>query len=164
MCVDRKYIKIRRALDDLVEAKRKLRECGVLRSERFVGEIGEWFVKSILEAKRAETSSQKGWDLLLDGKKIQVKTHAKGDDNNARWTEIKYDKEAFDELIVVIFTKEFHLKEFYRIPINIVMQRIVPSGKQKIIKWDDLNDHQVQIDNLPHQEITALFRKPRYVI
>ena len=41
------YIKIRNALDRLIDAKKDLRKLGVLRSERTIGEYGEWFAEKM---------------------------------------------------------------------------------------------------------------------
>lgn len=85
---------------------------------------------------------------------MQVKTHAKSDDNNARWTEIKYTADEFDELIVVVLSKEL-LKEIYRVPRDVVLNRA--GGKQRVIKWDNLSDYRLDIHALPKQGLVALF-------
>ena len=68
------YIKIRNALDRLIDAKKDLRKLGVLRSERTIGEYGEWFAEKMTGARRDDSTSRKGYDLLLNGSwRIQVK-------------------------------------------------------------------------------------------
>lgn len=156
---DAEQFQIRAAIDNLVCAKERLSALRVIRSERLVGEIGEWLFTAIYGGTRATSSSQKGWDVKLDEKRVQVKTHAKGDKNNARWTELNYDNNAFDEIAILVFTRTFHLKEFYRAPSVTVMQRAENSGKQKIVKWDKLKDCRIDLDKLPHQEIVALYMK-----
>lgn len=83
-----KYVEIREAINRLVEAKQDLKNLGVLRSERTIGEYGEWFAEKLTGAERKGSTSRKGFDLILNNTwKIQVKAHAKGDGNNARWTD-----------------------------------------------------------------------------
>ena len=125
------------AIESLNRAKEDLRKLDVLRSERLTGEFGEWFAEVFFDAPRADSTSQSGWDLVSrNGDKIQVKTHAKGDNNNARWTEWKYQSKEFDILVILIFTKELKLKEAYRIPYNVAMRHIDFENKQVVLKWD----------------------------
>lgn len=59
------FTEVREALNQLVAAKKRLRALGVIRSERFTGEVGEWFVEMLFDGTRAQRTSQKGWDLLV---------------------------------------------------------------------------------------------------
>ncbi len=155
------YLKIREALNDLAEAKQRLSDLNVIRSERLVGEIGEWFFTAIYGGKRAISSSQKGWDIELDDKKIQIKTHAKGDKNNARWTEIDEEKvKEFEELVIIVFTKEFYLKEFYKIQKEAIGNLLEQSGKIKVLKWEKLSHHKIELECLPNQKIIKIFASP----
>jgi hypothetical protein len=81
------YKKVRSAVQQLIRAKNNLKSLGVLRSERLVGEFGEWFAEQLISGERATSTTQSGWDLICNGKKYQVKTHAKSESNGARWTE-----------------------------------------------------------------------------
>jgi len=136
---------VKEALNQFVEAKQKLRSLDVIRSERVTGEIGEWFAEQLTGAKRAKSSTQKGWDLTDGKKKYQVKTHAKGDDNNARWTTWKYNNNEFDELILLVFSKEFRLKEAYQIPYKVTQDRVDFSKKRVVLRWDDFKDFKIAI-------------------
>lgn len=153
-----KYEEVRKYLDSLVTAKRMLRELDVTRSERLVGELGEWLAKSIFGGQRAPSSSQKGFDIINNDRRVQVKTHAKGDDNSARWTEFKYQRDEFDELVIIVMTKEYRLKEVYLIPEEKVFARIDESKKQRVVDWNKYRDCSIPLDKLPNQELINLFR------
>lgn len=135
-----------------------LRELDVIRSERLVGELGEWLAESIFGGQRAESSTQKGYDIINNDRKVQVKTHAKGDGNNARWTEFKYQRGEFDDFIIIVMTKEFRLKEVYHIPEEVVFERINEAKKQRVLDWDAYPEYSVPLDELPNQELVSLFR------
>ena len=149
---------IRSALDSMVRAKRVLRDYDVTRSERLVGEIGEWLVESIFGGERASSSSQKGYDIIRDDRRVQVKTHAKGDANNARWTEFKYQKGEFDDFVIVVMSKEYCLKEIFYIPEDVLFERINESKKQRVVDWDQYHDCRIGLDDLPNQDLVNLFR------
>ena len=135
---------VREALDEFVRAKQKLRELDAIRSERVTGEIGEWFAEKLTGARRAETTSQTGWDLLLGDKRIQVKCHAKGDQNNARWTQWTYKDKLFDELIILVFNKELYLNEAYRMTYEQAHVRVKWDQKQVVLRWDDCTDFRIR--------------------
>jgi hypothetical protein len=154
------YAAQRQAIDGIIAGKQALRDLGVIRSERMIGEIGEWFVELLLGGSRAESTPQSGYDIVLGQKRIQVKTHAKGDNNNARWTAYHYPRGAFDELIIVVFTKELFLKEFYRLPKTAAYEDVDRTKKQHVVKWDHLKQYQVALEDLPNQPLVNAFKDP----
>ena len=67
----------------------KLRDEGVLLNKKdFTCQIGEWLAETISDGKRATNGIQKGWDVEIKGKFIQVKAHAKKQGNNNRWSAV----------------------------------------------------------------------------
>ena len=139
----RKYQEIKDTVNDFIQAKKKLKELDVLRSERLTGEFGEWFAEKLTSAKRAKSTTQSGWDLIRDEEKFQVKTHAKSSSNKARWTEWKYTEKKFDFLVLLIFSQELRLREAYIIPYKIAEERINKKLKQIVLKWDDYPDYKI---------------------
>jgi hypothetical protein len=147
------------------EAKNTLRERGVIRSERFTGELGEWLVETAHRGQRAKGTTQKGWDIKLgcDGNstRLQVKAHAKGNNNPARWTNISPDSlEHFDRLVIVVMTSDYYIKEWLEIPVGDVRQLIVQSGKSTIIKWDDARRFTQDWKSLPGAQDISDFEMP----
>lgn len=134
---------IKKAVQQLVLAKNKLKSLGVLRSERLVGEFGEWFAEQLISGKRAISTTQSGWDIICNEKKYQVKTHAKSESNGARWTEWKYTKKEFDFLILLIFSSRLFLNEAYIIPYEIAERRVNRTRKQIVLDWDDYMDFKI---------------------
>lgn len=139
----KKYQEIKETVQIYIQAKKKLRELDVLRSERLTGEFGEWFAEKLTSANRAPSTTQSGWDLIRDGEKFQVKTHAKSESNKARWTEWKYSEKKFDFLVLLIFSQELSLREAYIIPYEIAEKRINKNLKQVVLKWDDYADYKI---------------------
>lgn len=153
-----KQQQIRQAIDQYVSAKEMLRGLNVVRSERLVSEIGEWFFTALFGGRKADSATQKGWDVSLDEKKIQIKTHAKGENNSARWTEYSYTEGACDEVVIIVFTAKFYLKEFYRIPVKHVIDNLKRSKQKTILRWNDLAAFRIDLNSLPRQEIVSLYR------
>jgi len=89
--------------------------------------------------------------------RIQVKTHAKGDSNNARWTDYRYDRGAYDELIILVFSKELVLREFYRAPEAVAYNLVDRTKKQLVLKWDSLAPYRIALSDLPNQDLVGMF-------
>lgn len=134
---------VKKAVQQLVLAKNKLKSLGVLRSERLVGEFGEWFAEQLISGERAISTTQSGWDIICNEKKYQVKTHAKSDSTGARWTEWKYTKKEFDFLILLIFSSRLFLNEAYIISYEIAERRVNRTRKQIVLDWDDYMDFKI---------------------
>ena len=133
---------------------------GVVISERNVAcEISEWMVTQLFGGERAESSNQPYWDVVNGDIKTQVKGHAKGDKNNTRYTEIDYSEDAdITEIIIIVFSKDLQIKEFYKAPWKEIQIFIRKENKKPVIYWDDLLKYKLNIDELPNQEIVNIFK------
>src|ERR1700741_4087433 len=107
-----------KALRQFFQSLRELKEEGILINKKdFNCQIGEWIVETIYDGKRAASGIQKGWDVDVKGKHIQVKCHATATGNNSRWSAVNnLTTEKVDELIIIVFSFDYKLKEYYQIP------------------------------------------------
>ena len=150
------------ALGNFFEAMKILREEEILINKKdLTGQIGEWLVEMLYEGKRATSGIQKGWDVDVKGKHIQVKAHAKAETNNARFSAVDKDStERIDELIIVVFTFDYKLKAFYKVPWESAVPHIKLRGKKSPrneINWSSIKNFKIEKEDLPHQEIVTLF-------
>ena len=121
-----------KALDSFFQAMKALRDEEILINKKdFTCQIGEWLVEMLYDGKRATSGIQKGWDIDVKGKHIQVKAHAKAETNNAKFSAVdKNSTERIDELIIIVFTFDYKLKEFYKAPWNFALPHIKLRGKK----------------------------------
>ena len=152
-------VEIQKALFDYLSALRKMRQLNITpNSKDFTSQIGEWLIAQIYDGKRAESGIQKSWDVIVDKKKIQVKTHAKAKTTSARWSYIKFDEEAdIDELIIIVFSDDYKLKEFLKVNWSNALPLIKNEKDGDKIYWNHIKEYQVEIYKLPKQEIISLF-------
>ena len=151
------------ALKAMLKAMADLRNLNVLTNQKdFTCQLGEWLVAMIYDGQRANNGIQKHWDVKIGGKYVQVKAHAKAETTTAQWSKIDYASDAqIDELIVVVFTHNYKLKSFYKIPWQVALTR---KGKTRtgedsdVINWRQIRDYEIKISDLPKQEIITLFR------
>lgn len=149
-----------RPIRNLVDALKALREGGVTSNKTdLTCQISEWLVKEIFNGTLASTSINKDWDLMVGEKRVQVKAHAKAATNKNRKTYISYNEAALiDELIIVVFTQDYALREFYCIPWSKALQLISHNKGGSILSWSRLNEYQLDIESLPNQPVISLFK------
>lgn len=109
--------RVQEALSLIRQAKTILREQGVLRHEKAIHcEISEWVIAELLGGSRAVSGNQKGWDIeLLDGTKIQVKSHAKASTNMSNWTTLSAHREGVTDICLVVFSPDYCIIDVFTI-------------------------------------------------
>jgi hypothetical protein len=154
-----KYKDIKDQLTKYLNSLIELRRLGVTpNSKDFTSQLGEWLVAEIYNGVKAESGIQKDWDIQVGKDFIQVKTHAKSESTNARWSAIKYDIEAnINFVIIVVFSSEYKLKEFYKIPWVKCIDLIKRNKDKDVLMWNSLIDYKVQLEDLPNREIINFF-------
>lgn len=154
------YDKVEIAFKNLLKSIETLRELNVFTNKKdFTCQIGEWLVAILYDGERAKSGIQKHWDVEIKDKHIQVKSHAKAPTTTARWSSITYNTEAdIDELVIVVFSHDYKLKEFYKIPWKVALPRIRQNKDRDVIYWNHLTDYRIEIDNLEKQDLIQLFR------
>lgn len=152
--------KLKIALKNYSKALNELNTLGVTKNKKdFTSQLGEWFVETLFDGKRSENGIEKYWDLECELGKIQVKTHAKASSTKARWSAIKYDVDSnVDYAVIVVFTEDFKLREFYKVPWINCLNLIRRNKDRDVLMWDNLKEYKIEIDQLPKQEIVALFK------
>lgn len=126
--------KVHEALSLIRQGKAMLREQGVLRHEKAIHcEIAEWVIAEFLDGSRAISGNQKGWDIeLLDGSKIQVKSHAKARTNMSNWTTLSAYREEVTDIYIVVFSPDYYIIDVFTINAD---QAYEICSKKREITW-----------------------------
>lgn len=151
------------ALKAYFDAVQRLRDENILTNQKdFTCQVGEWLVEQLYDGKRSTNGIQKGWDVTVGDKHIQVKSHAKAGTNSNEYSVIeKESAERIDELVIVVFTETYKLKKFYKAPWAEAVGHISKRGKKNPrnqIRWGDLDEYLVPLHQLPKQDIVSLFK------
>jgi hypothetical protein len=151
------------AIQNYFNALDALYENGVLLNKKdFTGQLGEWLVETIYGGERAKSGNEKGWDIKVEDKYIQVKTHSKAKGNKNRWSALEKETTAkVDELIIVVFTHNYKLAELFKVPWNEAITKVKSRGIIKVrneLNWNDLKSYSQDINKLPNQKVVSLFR------
>lgn len=126
------------ALAEIQNGMEKLRRLRVIRSQKVVGDLGEWVVAQVFDGELATSKGNRNWDILAEGERIQVKAHAKAPDNSTRWTGFPKAPRGYDAMVVVVFSPAFRVLELYKVPAEDVGRLLRTSGNKLRLHWDDL--------------------------
>jgi len=147
--------KVTKALQSWVHAVAELKDLGVVRSQRVVTDYAEWLVAEIYGGTRARSKTQRDWDVILGTETIQVKAHAKAEDNPNRCSTISANPENFDALVIVVFSSNLRVREFYSVPSKDVVGLLRQEGKSSRLYWGDLRKWQIPSEELPNYDTLA---------
>lgn len=123
----------------------RLRTLGVIRSQKIVGDVGEWIAAALFGGRIAEAKNQKGWDLACDMGNIQVRAHAKSEDNRTSWTSIAGLPNDCKELAVVVLTHELKISRVFRVPTAEAKRR----ARKERLAWSAIGEYEVLVESLP---------------
>lgn len=151
---------MKKSLEDFFLALNNLRKTDITNSKHdFTSQVGEWLTAILYGGERAAIANQRDWDVRSGSIYYQVKAHAKAETNPARTSSVKYAEEAqIDFLVIVVFTFDYKLKEFYKIPWAEALHKITVTPKKSYLRWNRVKEYRISIDELPQQEWVALFR------
>lgn len=86
---------------EFFDCAEKLQAAGVVRSDKILGDIGEWLCVEHYGLKLAESGRHPGFDGHIGKKRVQVKTH-----NSSTRTNLSVGQpHEYDELIIIIGPK-----------------------------------------------------------
>ena len=149
------------AIKGLARAITKLKDLGVIRSRRFTGDLGEWYVATLWDGEAAESQTEKAWDIRLPSKeRAQVKTQTY--DQGNRWNYLDSDPDLFDRLIAVILNEDFTIRDLYDVPAS-DLKSVLRVGKEgrPCYYWDDLKRWRVDPSTLPgFGQVAGLIQSP----
>ena len=129
-------------LNDFSNLSDELFELGIIRSDSFTGEIGEYFVSKALQLNKTERSSKAIDGIDSEGIKYQIKAKVVNN-NNFNYPISNLKPELFDFLVIIYFDEEFNPIKIYKIKSSILTNNI--SFSQKFINQYNLNELDVNL-------------------
>ncbi len=158
MADEEKYSTISIKLKSLFQILNELRDLGVMTNKKdFTCQLGEWLVLELYGGVKAKSGNQKDWDIKVGKRRIQVKAHAKAQTTGARFSSFRNADPGIDELVIVVFTSDYKLKEMYRVPWRDAEKLICKEKHKWVIYWNHLKSFKVDFNKLPNQGVISLF-------
>jgi hypothetical protein len=128
------------ALNAIAVARKKLQDLGVIRSQKFQSDYGEWLASQVLELPLATSRVQPHWDLAKGARRVQVRTHSRAETNRAKRTVLKADRMDFSELAILVLDSDYRLVDFFLIARPTIESRFSLSLAKRVVYWRQLAD------------------------
>jgi len=135
-------------LRNIAAAMENLRALGAIRSQKLVADLGEWVVASLLGGKIADSRTQEGWDVECEGERVQVRSHAKSEDNPNQWSRVPNNPAQCDALLIVVFSERLRVEQILRVPISEATRR-ASNGR---LRWADVQEYKLNLFDFPTYE------------
>jgi hypothetical protein len=107
---------------EILRARRELKRLGVIRSNKWHSEFGEWLVSQLLEVRRSDNRNQQGVDLKEQG--YQVKTHFIPAPGIPVYEDFKGNKLEFENLVIVGLDEAMKVQVIYKVEREFVEQNL----------------------------------------
>lgn len=101
-------------------------------------QIGEWYAKFIFGLKQVKSASQRGFDLYLDDKRIEIKIHW-SDQSSPKGVKIRKSLVQLSEFCVIIYLmKNFMIREICFLDSSFISRKFSTKGHTFFLKDSDL--------------------------
>lgn len=145
------------ALDRIADAIANLKQLGVIRSRKLTSDFAEWLVVQIYKGTLAASRTQQGWDVQAGNENVQVKVSSVPDSPANRWSYVN-DPNGYDQLILVVLSDRFKVKEFYKIPSTDLRNKIRHDAQGLRLNWNDVREFRIPREQIPNiDRLSVLF-------
>ncbi len=113
-------------------------ELVILNGKNFYVQLGEWFAKNIFGLKQEKSTSQRGFDFSLNGKRVEVKVFL-GDIPSPKGVKIKKSLlELSDYCIIIYLSSHFMIREMCFLDSPYVLRKFSGKGHTVFLKDSEL--------------------------
>jgi hypothetical protein len=118
-------------------------------------QLGEWYAKCILGLRQVKSTSQRGFDFILESKRIEVKVHW-NDQSSPKGVKIKKSLvELSDYCVIIYLAQNLMIREICFLDSEFVLRKFADKGHTIFLKDNDIsmyffsksNKHQDKIAN-----------------
>jgi hypothetical protein len=104
-------------------------------------QLGEWYAKCIFGLHQKKSTSQRGFDFMIDHKRVEVKVHW-ADTSSPKGVKLRKSLvEMSDYCIIVYIAKNFMVREVCFLDSDFVLRKFSSKGHTLFLKDADLNPY-----------------------
>ena len=107
-------------------AVQDLKKAGIIRSDKYLGDIGEYICEQLYKIKLSDSKREKGYDGIAEGKKYQVKFH-----NSQTRTNIYLGKPKEYDIVLVVLGPESLLRKGLNCVDSFIVYKFTSSEVEK---------------------------------
>jgi hypothetical protein len=130
------------AISNVNNAYQTLRDMQILLNGKNLPiQLGEWYAKCIFGLLQKKSTSQRGFDFILDDKKVEVKVHW-ADTSSPKGVKLRKSLvDMSDYCIIVYIAKNFMVREICFLDSDFVMRKFSGKGHTLFLKDSDLSPY-----------------------
>jgi hypothetical protein len=123
------------ALENIHHGYESLRKSHILlNGKNMPTQLGEWYAKCIFGLKQVKSTSQRGFDFELDGKRVEIKVHW-GDIPSPKGVKIKKSLvELSDYVVIMYLTANFLIRDICMLDSDFVSRKFAGKGHTVFLK------------------------------
>lgn len=104
-------------------------------------QLGEWYAKCIFGLHQKKSTSQRGFDFFLDGKRVEVKVHW-GDHSSPKGVKIRKTLvDLSDYCVIVYVAKNFMIREVCFLDSEFITRKFSGKGHTIFLKDTDISSY-----------------------
>ncbi|MCF8060811.1 MAG: hypothetical protein K9K67_16020 [Bacteriovoracaceae bacterium] len=113
----------------------------ILNNKNLPVQLGEWYAKCIFGLDQLKSTSQRGFDFLLEGKRVEIKVEW-GDASSPKGVKLRKSlAELSDFCIIMYIAKNFRIREICFLDSNFVSRKFGGKGHTIFLKDSDVTQY-----------------------
>lgn len=104
-------------------------------------QLGEWYAKCIFGLRQVKSTSQRGFDFELDGKRVEVKIHW-ADQSSPKGVKLRKSLlDLSDYCIVIYMARNFMIREVCLLDSEYILRKFASKGHNIFLKDTDISNY-----------------------
>lgn len=161
---------ILRAVEEVDRCYSTLRQNQViLNGKNLPTQLGEWYAKCIFGLKQIKSTSQRGFDFELEGKRCEIKVHW-SDRSSPKGVKIKKSLIELSEYCIIMYVAQnFMIREVCFLDSDFVIRKFFDRGHTVFLKDQDLSQYffsksRHNIDKVVNSNALLKFSSPSFAV
>lgn len=141
----------------------------LLNSKNFPIQLGEWYAKSIFGLKQVKSTSQRGFDFELEGKRVEVKIHW-GDSSSPKGVKIKKSLVELSDWCIILYENfNFMIRDVCLLDSDFILRKFSSKGHTVFLKDTEISSYffgrsSKQFDKVVNKTALMTFASPQLAL
>lgn len=113
----------------------------ILNNKNLPVQLGEWYAKCIFGLEQLKSTSQRGFDFLLEGKRVEIKVEW-GDASSPKGVKLRKSlADLSDYTIIMYIARNFRIREVCFLDSDFILRKHAGKGHTIFLKDSDVNQY-----------------------
>ncbi len=113
----------------------------LLNSKNLPVQLGEWYAKCVFGLNQVKSTSQRGFDFQLNGKRVEIKVHW-GDHSSPKGVKVKKSMVELSNYVITMYlANNFMIREICFLDSSFVIRKFAGKGHTIFLKDIDINSY-----------------------